>query len=335
LPQALIYYKYGDLWKTFFKSLGTEVIISPPTNKEIRELAITHAPDEDCYSTKLYFGHVMTLKDKVDYYFIPRYGSNHKTNVGCPKFIGLADVLRSMFPELPEIIRPYFSKAKAGHGFLYLLKCAFQVGLKFTKNPFKISKAIFKALKAHKEYKKELIITKEQLKQWEENKIILNKEPKLDSNQQPLKVALVGHSYVINDPFASINIKETLQEHGIDYITSEQMPRELIEKQMEKLDFNMYFDYEREILGTIMHFLESKTIDGIVHLMIFSCGPDSIAGEMAARFAKRQKGVQLLQLVLDELTGEAGFLTRIEAFADMLRRRKGKDAIYIPTLRVS
>ena len=275
------------------------------------------------------------MKDKVDYLFIPRFGSNHPTNVGCPKFLGLADVLRSMFPDLPPIIMPYFSKAKGGHKTYHLFTKAFGVGWKITKNPIKIVKAFNRAIRAYKDYKNKLIINEEQLKKWEKSEILLNDEPVLKEGESPLKIALVGHSYVINDGYASFDIRERLRDLGADLITSEQMPRELIEAQMDKLDFNMYFDYEREILGTIMHFLESKTIDGIVHIMIFGCGPDSIAGEMAARFYKRNPDVQLLQLVVDDLTAEAGMKTRIEAFIDMLKRRGAKNAIYLPALRVS
>ncbi|HUU79220.1 MAG TPA: acyl-CoA dehydratase activase-related protein [candidate division Zixibacteria bacterium] len=335
LPNALIHYKFHVLWKTFFTELGTEVIISDETTKKIREIAISAAPDEDCYSTKLYFGHALVLKDKVDYLFIPRFGSNHPTNVGCPKFLGLADVLRSMFPDLPPLIMPYFSKAKGGHKTYHIFTKAFAIGWMFTKNPIRIIRAISRAIKAYQKYKDKLIISIEDLEKWERSKIYLNDPPILRDGEKPLKIALVGHSYVINDGYASLDIRKKLKEQGVDIITSEQMPRELIEKQMEKLDFNMYFDYEREILGTLMHFIESKTVDGIIHLMIFGCGPDSIAGEMAARFSKRDSEVQLLQLVLDDLTAEAGLNTRIEAFADMLKRRNLRSAVYLPPLRVS
>ncbi len=315
--------------------MGQEVVISTETTKKIREIAIRSAPDEDCYSSKLYFGHVLSLKDKVDYLFIPRFGSNHPVNVGCPKFLGLAEVLESMFSDLPPIIKPYFSRAKGGHKTYHLLAKAFAIGWKFTKNPIKIVRAIRKAIQAHKQHKDELVIDEEMLHKWERSEIYLNDEPIAQEGERPLKIALVGHSYVINDDYSSLDMRKKLKEHGVDIITSEQMPRDLIEKQMEKLDFNMYFDYEREILGTIMHFQETGTIDGIVHMIIFSCGPDSIAGEMAARFNRRNPNVQLLQLVLDDLTAETGMNTRIEAFTDMLRRKITKDAIHIPTLRVS
>jgi len=315
------------MWTTFFEELGADVIVSPKTNKILKDVAVSIAPDEDCYSSKLYYGHVMALKDKVDYLFIPRFssggfGKGHEKNVSCPKFIGLAEVLRSVFPTLPEIIMPYFSTAKNNHGKMRFLRHCFSIGSKFTKNPFKIRTAIKKALKAQKEHFQQLHIDVAELHRWERSEIILNETPDVEEGDVPLKVAIVGHSYVLNDPYQSIGIMKKLTSHGVDYITSEQMPRELIEHQMNTLDSNMYFEYEREIIGTIMHFLESKTIDGILHLIIFSCGPDSIGGELASRFSRRKPEIPLLQLVIDEHTGEAGLNTRIEAFIDMLRRRK-------------
>jgi len=331
LPRALLYYKFAELWKTFFEELGAEIIISPLTNKKIKSESARIAPNEDCYSTKLYFGHTMAIKDQVDYLFIPRFGSENKNCVGCPKFIGLAEVLRSMFPDLPPIIMPHYNMAKGRDGKLSFFIKAYKVGLLFTKNPFKIIKAFKLALKKHKQYKKELIINEETLSKWERSELFLNDPPIIGENEKPLKIALVGHSYVINDPYASLDIRKILQNHGVDLVTSEQMPRELIERQIEKLNFQLYFDYEREILGTIMHYIENKTVDGIIHIMVFSCGPDSIAGEMASQFSKRDPEIPLLQLVFDELTAEAGLKTRIEAFIDMLRRGVKDQPIYITT----
>ena len=321
-PRALLYYNYSVLWTTFFKELGAEIVVSPETDKRIKDLGISTAPDEDCYSTKLYFGHVLVLKDKVDFLFIPRLGSDHELNVGCPKFIALAEVLRSILPDLPEIIMPYFSMAKSGHGKLKIVEIILSIGFKFTYNPFKILRAAKRSYQAYKEYQNELIISEEKLKQWENSEIILNDPPIREDEKEPLKIALVGHPYVINDELSSLYIRKLLQLNGVDIITSEQMPKSLIEKQMEKLDYNMYFKYSRELLGTVMHFLESKTIDGILQLIVFSCGPDSIIGEMSTRYFRRDPEIPLLQLVLDELSSETGLKTRIEAFLDMIERRK-------------
>lgn len=321
IPRALLYYKFGAMWKTFFEELGAEVIVSPETTKTIKDLAVRYAPDEDCYSTKLYFGHAIYLKDKVDYFFIPRFGSDHEVNVGCPKFIGLAQVLDSLFPDFPEIIMPYYSQAKANHGKRRLLRIIFEIGFKFTYNPLKILKAGFRAFEAQRKYEEQLHISEQQLEKWINSQIFLNEKPNLEKRNKPLKLALVSHPYVLNDSLSNLDIRENLSQKGVDIITSQQMPRSTIEDQMEKLDFNMYFNYEREILGTIMYFLENNTIDGILQLAVFSCGPDSIVLELASRYSRRQPETPLLQLVIDELSSEVGFSTRIEAFIDMIDRR--------------
>ena len=268
-PRALLFYKYSVLWTTFFKELGADIIVSPKTDKKIKDLGVNAAPDEDCYSTKLYFGHVLFLKDKIDYLFIPRLGSDHKLNVGCPKFIALAEVLKSIFPDLPEIIMPYFSMAKSGHRKLRLYGIIFSIGLKFTYNPLRIIRAGRRAFQAYKEDQNGLIISEEQLNQWVKSELILNDPPFLEYGKEPLKIALIGHPYVINDEISSLSIRKLLQINGVDIITSEQMPKSLIEKQMAKLDYNMYFNYSRELLGTVMHFLENKTIDGIIQFIVF------------------------------------------------------------------
>ncbi|MHA1674381.1 MAG: acyl-CoA dehydratase activase-related protein [Promethearchaeota archaeon] len=322
IPRALIYYKFQALWETFFKSLGAQVIVSSPTSKPIKNLGVRHAPDEDCYNSKLYYGHLMSIKDKVDCFFIPRLGSDHPVHVGCPKFISLAEVIHSMYPDLPPIIMPYYSKAKSNHGRLRLLSIAFSIGWVFTKNPIKILRALFRAVAAQKVYKTSFWLTNEELERWKRGEIEVNDHPKLRDGEQPLRVALAAHSYVMNDPFASLNIRKKLAAHGVSLITSEQLPREIVKAQMDKLDYNFYFEYEREILGTALYFIEDKSVDGIVQICTFCCGPDSIAGEMALQYSKRDPQVPLLQLTFDELTGEAGLNTRIEAFTDMLRRRQ-------------
>ena len=336
IPRALIYYKFSTMWETFFTQLGATVVVSSETTKNTREVAIEIAPDEDCYSTKILHGHIMELKDKVDYLFVPRFGSKHKTDMGCPKFIGLADVLRSLYPDLPTLIAPHYNVAKYGHGKFDFFKEVLKVGFIFTKNPFRIIKAMRRALKADKEYKKKLIIDIDTLHLWEQSVVLLNDPPDKIKDEKTLKIALVGHTYVINDSFCSLDIRKKLQTYGADIITSEQMPRELIDEQLDnKLENRLYFEFEREILGTIIYFLEQGTVDGIIHLMIFTCGPDSLAGELANRFALKRPDIPLLQLVLDDLTAEAGMKTRIEAFVDMLRWRKEKHAVHVPTLRVS
>ena len=59
--------------------------------------------------------------------------------------------------------------------------------------------------------------------------------------------------------------------------------------------------------------------DGMIYLSSFSCGIDSVVTELI----KIELGdFPFMVLKLDEHTGEAGYNTRLEAFADMLKRRR-------------
>ena len=67
----------------------------------------------------------------------------------------------------------------------------------------------------------------------------------------------------------------------------------------------------------------NKKIDGIIALSAFGCGPDSLMVDEIDYHAKI-KGIPMIHLTIDEHTGEAGFITRIEAFVDMLTRKNRK-----------
>ncbi|MEA2086489.1 MAG: acyl-CoA dehydratase activase-related protein, partial [Candidatus Caldatribacteriota bacterium] len=106
LPQALLYYEYFPLWKNFLEGLGVEVINSGPTTKEILDLGVKSAISEVCFPVKVFYGHVMSLKDRVDYLFIPRLVCVEKGAYFCPKFLGLPDMVKSSLSPLPPLIEP-------------------------------------------------------------------------------------------------------------------------------------------------------------------------------------------------------------------------------------
>jgi len=58
-----------------------------------------------------------------------------------------------------------------------------------------------------------------------------------------------------------------------------------------------------------------------VHLYPFTCMPEIITRAIAPEISMKHD-MPFLSLVVDEHTGEAGFQTRLEAFVDLLQRRK-------------
>ena len=63
-------------------------------------------------------------------------------------------------------------------------------------------------------------------------------------------------------------------------------------------------------------------VDGIIHLTSFECGEDSMVGELIHHQSRNYPNTSYTEFVFDEHTGEAGINTRIEAFLDMIIRRK-------------
>ena len=97
IPRALLYYRYHVLWNTFFQELGIETVISPHTNKTLMDAGSHYAIDENCLSSKLFFGHVSALEGKCDAVFVPRIANYGKDGVMCSRFEGLYDMAVNTF----------------------------------------------------------------------------------------------------------------------------------------------------------------------------------------------------------------------------------------------
>ena len=75
------------------------------------------------------------------------------------------------------------------------------------------------------------------------------------------------------------------------------------------------------MVGAGGHYLESGA-DGVIGIMTFGCGPDSLMIDMVYRRAAKLKATPFMSLTLEEHTAEGGVVTRLEAFLDMINRRK-------------
>ena len=82
---------------------------------------------------KIYHGHVMNLKDRVDYILIPKMMSIQKKEFICPKFCGLPEMIRHSLQDLPVVIEPTIDlKSKEN-----LMETVYEMGGCFTGNKIK------------------------------------------------------------------------------------------------------------------------------------------------------------------------------------------------------
>jgi len=314
IPQALLYYEYFPLWKNFLEGLGAEVIISGPTTKEMLDLGVKSAISEICFPVKVFYGHVMSLKDRVDYLFIPRMVCVEKGAYFCPKFLGLPDMVKSSLFSLPPLIEPTIDIRKPTTNY----KNSFlAVGKLITNNSKKIYQSFYEAQKSLQSYL--------QLKENELAPEIISEQYNKKLPQRDLKksldIALLGHSYLIYDYFINLNLISKLKKANVNILTAEMVKKRDIKRQLKKLYKPLFWTLSKKAVGSAFYFLEKK-IDGIIHLTSFECGEDSIIGEIIHQESKKYPSVAYTEFVFDEHTGEIGIDTRTEAFLDMIVRRK-------------
>jgi predicted nucleotide-binding protein (sugar kinase/HSP70/actin superfamily) len=308
IVRGLLYYKYIAMWEEFFKQLDCEVLRSPFTNKDILTKGVSVAIDESCLAVKIFLGHVDYIKDKVDYVLVPRIESLIKDELLCSKFLGLPDIVRNSFDDIKvlDFSISIEEKTSIKHAFLKL-------GKKFSSNPFKIRSAYKKACEAQNKFEEDLekgIIPKEISDKW-----VLN-------NKGSLKIALLGHPYNVYDEFLGIPIIKKLNELDAEIKTVEAVDQKIARELSKKISEKLYWTYNKEILGAAQYYL-NKGIDGIIFLVSFPCGPDSLTVEMAIKKIKNK--IPIMVLVLDELQAEAGLQTRLESFTDILKMQKDVD----------
>ena len=140
IPRALQFYEYYPLWRTFFEHLGLQVIVSPPTNRELVTAGAKVVADVTCLPVKVYAGHVIWLRDygEVDYVFTPAIRNVERDAFHCAKFKGLPDIIKSTIPDCPPLldieIDPQLSRISYEKAF-------YRLGRKFTSNSRKIRDA--------------------------------------------------------------------------------------------------------------------------------------------------------------------------------------------------
>lgn len=296
IPRALLYFKYKDLWETFFRELDCDVILSPESNKELLKIGINNSIDEACLSSKIYMGHIYFLLDKVDYILVPRFCSFKKGDVVCTKFNAMYDIVRNTYPDV-KLIDYNMDIIKGNTEF----KGLFKMGLKLKKNIFQIVKAYYKAKKVEHQNKEKLYAEQDQ---------VIN-------DTKELKMLLVGHPYNTYDRLLGFPIVKYLNELNVRPIYADRVNSKECIKCYKEITKSLHWTYSKELVGAIEYYKDK--IDGIVFISTFPCGPDSLVNELCIR---KLKGIPMLNIILDELQGEEGLYTRIESFIDIIKIRK-------------
>ena len=322
IPRAISYYYNYPFYYSFFKTIGYEVVLSDKTTAKTVNDGCKFVVSDTCLPIKVFVGHVVNLLNKgVVNIFVPSIQSiGYKIN-NCSKIRGLPEIIRNVIDVKFNMIEPTYDMTEKIGLKEFCTETANSLGVFDDKL---INEAIEAGIKTYKSFRKMtqsgvpyLTALENSLHETYENKYI--------QLVRPLSVAIMAHGYNLFDERISLSLIKKLEQMNIRVYTSLNIDEEDSLKSIQALGERQYWANEVDLTGAAAYYLLNKKVDGIIALSAFGCGPDSLMVDEISYHAKKS-GMPMLHLTVDEHTGEAGFVTRIEAFVDMLHRRKRKGA---------
>lgn len=314
IPRAGLYYLYYPFWKTFLETLGFDVKLSMPTNRNLLEAGLKVANSEMCLPLKIMYGHILDLRGSVDAVLLPQMDEcswgeaiNGTSTFFCPYFVGLPDVMAAEFPDL-KIARPVM----AFHDNQMVREPWLEFGCSLGKSVADVQDAFERADQVYRSFVREREKNKRTPLEILENK-------KLNAGEFKKTIALVGRPYIVYDTAANLEIVKKINHRGYRVEMLEMIPTGETQRQLRRLPFaqRSHWTLTNEEYGALLHFGERPDITGIIYLIPFNCGPDFMVEETIISELRRTKPVAIISI--DESTGEAGLTTRLDAFIDMLK----------------
>jgi len=160
----------------------------------------------------------------------------------------------------------------------------------------------------------------------------LNQVPR-DTRAQPLIVGITGEFYVLLEPFSNLDVENELGKLGVevrrrtfisDWVKYSLFLNPLGIDETKKIHKAAWPYLKRDVGGdgweTVGEkVLHAKEYDGIVHLAPFTCMPEIVAQNI---MPSTKENIPVLTILCDEQLAKPGMLTRLEAFVDLLERKR-------------
>jgi len=321
IPHSLLYYYYFPLWDTFFKELGFEVVDTGPTTKDILDKGSKAAVSDICAPIKIFTGHVIEGLKVADYVFVPRFARIKKPEYFCPKFMGLPDIIEGTVQESKgRVISPIINEKNneniSSPKIYEMLTEMFGFSYREIRLAIKRAEEVFERFKAllHSGLSCDKALDSYRTGRWEEDL----RSVKKDGN---VTIAVLGYVYDVYDSFISMDVIKKLENLGVNIKTFEMVPQEVAYDNLKHYRKRLFWTFSNRVLGAGLHYLKDPEVDGVIHVTAFGCGPDAIVGRFL-QYESDVAGKPFTTLRVDEHTGEGHMITRIEAFVDMLKRKK-------------
>ncbi len=349
-------------WAAALKKMGLEPFVPPYTSKRTLSLGTKNSPEAICLPYKLILGNfIEAIEGGADYVAmitspgicrLGEYGKNIKTVLEDLGYhanyieLSLYDGFRGMYDFLVNL---------TGSKNIIRIMRAINIAVRkvFALDELQNFLSYHRAREinfgdSERAYKRALRYvmdadTSRELKKALKKGLSEISNVKIDPNREVLRVDLTGEIYVVLDDFANQNIERELGKLGVQVrrsLTVSGFLRDaIIPKMCKRGETHLERAYRmakpylmRDIGGDALEcisdvmYAEQKGTDGLIHVSPFTCMPEIMSQNI---FPKMREDVNLpiLSLIMDEQTGKAGYITRLEAFVDLMRRKKRKKSM--------
>ena len=289
--------KYTDIFIQMLKSFGLSVLTPPPITEKTIKLGVKHSADMMCYPFKVTLGNFIEEIEQ---------GANNL------------------------IMYDSRGKCRLRHYWMLHELILRNIGYDFKIYPLSL-KNLLKLIKQFNPELSYLTIVRKSHQSWKRLKEIE------DSTRYTIKegvsIGIVGEIYTCLEPAVNLNIEKKLEKFGVNVFNTVRLSdfikastrSSLLEKRAYKKKAARYLNgplggHGFENLYNAL-FLCNKGIDGIIHLLPLSCMPEVTIEPILDKICA-DYNVPLLRLMVDETNSEVNFDTRIETFAEMIKRRK-------------
>ena len=346
-------------WSAALRIIGCEPYVEPYTSKRTLSLGTKHSPEAICIPYKLILGNfIEAIEGGADYVSMItspgccRLGEYGKCISNALKDLGYEAKYVEM--QLYDGIKGMYNylKTVSGTNNMFLFTRAILIAMikTFMLDNLETKLSYCRAREIHfgdaeKHYKNALKIIDENdtIAGLNKARKLINEEMKkveINPKKDVLYVDITGEIYIVNDEFSNQNIERELGRMGVQVRRSLTLTSFLkdaiIPKILRKGETHLQRAFRlakpylmRDIGGDSLEcvsdvvYAQERGADGIIHLSPFTCMPEIMSQNIFPAM-REDCDIPILALIMDEQTGKAGYVTRIEAFVDLMRRRKRK-----------
>lgn len=150
----------------------------------------------------------------------------------------------------------------------------------------------------------------------------------LEKPDKPLRVGIVGEFFTVMDAFSNLEIEQKLADMGVEVHRWMNVSHRLFHYPGENnlgTAIRDLCEYEMGPTSTATIWAARnyarRGFDGLIHVKSAGCTPEIDVMPVLQTIGQQEK-LPILYLTYDVQTGEAGLMTRLEAFYDMIAMRK-------------